>query len=166
MVRTLRTKWQALPRKAAFRANPWWRRQAVKCGARRATTRPSPICSMGRKSPPSLLEKVRQRRTRKALLPEGAIANFIIIFDVTSGTAGRIENVLRQIGTAFRVTDNVWCLASAHTALGVKNAIVPHISVREPVFVIDCSRGRTSWQNFTPELHARLTKAWVAAAGH
>lgn len=99
-----------------------------------------------------------------AALEEGALANFIVIFDVTAGTAGRVEHIVRTIGDAFRVTDNVWCVASTQSALGIKNMLSPHLPVREPVFIIDCSRGRTSWHNFVPELHARLTRAWVRTA--
>lgn len=94
-------------------------------------------------------------------LEEGAIANYIIIFDVISGAASRLEHIVRNIGPAFRLTDNVWTVASDQTVISVKNAIAPHLQVREPVFVIDCNRGRSTWQNFVPETHSKLTKAWT-----
>ena len=96
-----------------------------------------------------------------APLEEGAIANYIVIFDVISGAASRLEHILRNIGPAFRLTDNVWTVASDQTVISVKNTIAPHLQVREPVFVIDCNRGRSSWQNFVPETHSKLTKAWT-----
>ena len=96
-------------------------------------------------------------------LPDGAAANFVVVFDVVSGAASRLAHVLSALGPAFRLTDNVWTVASNQTAFGVKNAIAPHLALREPLFVVDCSRGRTAWQNFAPETHARLTKAWVKA---
>lgn len=92
---------------------------------------------------------------------EGETSNFLVVFDVTHGTAGAVEGILRGLGTAFRLTDNVWVLTSTHSALGVRNAVAPHITVREPVFVVDCGRGRTTWQNFVPELQSRLMQAWV-----
>ena len=101
--------------------------------------------------------------TASAALAEGANANFVIVFDVVSGAAGRLAHVLSNIGPAFRLTDNVWTVSSNQTALGIKNAIAPHLALREPLFVIDCSRGRTSWPIFAPETHAKLTKAWVKA---
>lgn len=97
------------------------------------------------------------------VLAEGASANFIVIFDVVSGAASRLAHVLSSLGPAFRLTDNVWTVATGQSALGVKNAVAPHLELREPLFVIDCSRGRTAWQNFAPETHAKLTKAWVKA---
>ena len=102
--------------------------------------------------------------TGHPVLAEGATANFVVVFDVVSGAASRLAHVLASLGPAFRLTDNVWTVGSNQTALGVKNAIAPHLALREPLFVIDCSRGRTAWQNFAPETHAKLTKAWVKAA--
>lgn len=94
---------------------------------------------------------------------EGAAANFVVVFDVVSGAASRLAHVLSSLGPAFRLTDNVWTVSSTQSALGVKNAVAPHLELREPLFVIDCSRGRTAWQNFAPETHSKLTKAWVKA---
>ena len=94
-------------------------------------------------------------------LPEGANANYVIVFDMVSGAASRLAHVIGTLGPAFRLTDNVWTVASSQSVQGVKNALAPHLSGRELLFVVDCSRGRTAWQNFAPETHARLTKAWV-----
>lgn len=94
---------------------------------------------------------------------EGQTANFILIFDVTSGSAGRLEHIIRNIGTAFRVCDNVWSVASDQSVMGIKNVLGPHLQIREPIMVIDTSRGRTAWQNFAPETHSKLTKAWTSA---
>lgn len=97
--------------------------------------------------------------TDSAVLADGEIANFILVFDVVSGAASRLEHIIRNIGPAFRLTDNVWTVASTQSVMGIKNTIAPHLQVREPVLVVDASRGRTAWQNFVPELHSRLTKA-------
>ncbi|WOI54158.1 GYF domain-containing protein [Parvularcula sp. LCG005] len=94
-------------------------------------------------------------------VPEGAEANFVLVFDNVAGTAGRMEPVLRGLGTAFRMAENVWVLTSTQSVLGVKNAVAPNLQVREFVFICDCTRGRTSWANFVPELHAKLTRAWI-----
>lgn len=101
-------------------------------------------------------------RTKIMAPGEGEMSNFLVIFDVVKGTAGKVEEVLHREGTCFRLTDNVWVVRSTNTALGLKNALIPHLSILEPVFVVDCGRGRTSWQNFVPETHSRLTKAWIA----
>ncbi len=96
-----------------------------------------------------------------AVREEGETANFIVIFDTVSGAASRLSQTICDLGPGFRLTENVWSVASTQTALGIKNAIAPLLQPREPVFVIDCTRGRTAWQNFLPETHSRLTKAWV-----
>ena len=99
-----------------------------------------------------------------AVFEEGALVNFVLIFDVISGSASRLESIIRNIGPAFRLTDNVWTVQTTLSVNGVKNEIVPHLQVREPCFVIDCQRGRSVWQNFVPETHAKLTKAWTGLA--
>ncbi|MCI5043595.1 MAG: DUF4339 domain-containing protein [Aquisalinus sp.] len=97
-------------------------------------------------------------------LPDGAISNFVIILDVLSGAATRLEHIIRNLGPAFRLTDNVWTVMSEQSVTGIKNTLAPHLQVREPVFVIDTKRGRSDWQNFSPEMHSRLTKSWTRKA--
>ncbi|GGD07079.1 DUF4339 domain-containing protein [Aquisalinus flavus] len=89
------------------------------------------------------------------------IANFLVIFDVVSGAASRLEHVIRNLGPAFRVTDNVWAVSSDQTLMGLKNLLTPHLQVREPVFIVDSTRGRSIWQNFPPEQHSKMIKAWL-----
>lgn len=89
--------------------------------------------------------------------------NFILIFDVVNAAASRVENTILTLGPAFRLTENVWALTSELTATGVRNAIAPYLLPRESIFVIDTTRGRSSWQNYAPELHAKIAAAWTAA---
>lgn len=96
--------------------------------------------------------------------PEGSMAMIVIVFDNVAGTAGRLEPEIRTLGEAFRLTGNVWCVATTHSAVGVKNALVPRLTSREFLFVADTHRGKTIWHNMTPEMHARLTRAWVKTA--
>ncbi len=90
-------------------------------------------------------------------------ANFILIFDVVNAAASRIENAILTLGPAFRLTENVWAVSSDSTATGVRNAIAPYLLPRESIFVVDTTRGRSSWQNYAPELHAKIAAAWTAA---
>lgn len=91
---------------------------------------------------------------------DAAIANFIIIFDVVSAAASRVETSILSLGQGFRVAENVWALTCELTAIGVRNAIAPYLLPRESILVIDTTRGRTSWQNHPPEIHAKLAAAW------
>lgn len=91
-----------------------------------------------------------------------ASSNFIIIFDNGEGAAGRLESAIHSLGRAFRVADNVWSVTSDLTAVGVRNALAPYLAPKEPIFVVDASRGRTSWQNFAPQAHAKISAAYVA----
>ena len=88
-------------------------------------------------------------------------ANFVIIFDVVNAAASRVENALSGLGAPFRLAENVWSINCALTAIGVRNAIAPFLRPHETLFVIDATHGRTSWQNYAPEAHAKITKAYV-----
>lgn len=90
-------------------------------------------------------------------------ANFILVFDVVNAAASRVESAIMTLGPAFRLTENVWAVTSDSTATGVRNAIAPYLLPRESIFVIDTTRGRSSWQNYAPELHAKIAAAWTAA---
>lgn len=94
---------------------------------------------------------------------ESGPTNFIIIFDIVSAAASRVETAILSLGPGFRIAENVWAVSCELTAIGVRNALAPYLLPREPVFVIAAARGRTSWQNFTPETHAKLAAAWATA---
>lgn len=94
---------------------------------------------------------------------ETHIANFVIIFDVVSATASRVEAAVLSLGPAFRIADNVWSVTCELTAVGVRNAIAPYLTPRESIFVIDTTRGRASWQNYAPEAHAKISAAYMSA---
>lgn len=87
-------------------------------------------------------------------------ANFLVIFDVVSGAASRVEAAMMSLGHAFRIADNVWNVSSDMTAVGVRNAIAPYLRGSESIFVVDASRGRTAWRNYAPEPHAKLSAAY------
>ncbi len=88
-------------------------------------------------------------------------SNFVIIFDVVNAAASRVENALTSLGTAFRLAENVWTVNCSLTAIGVRNAIAPFLRPNETLFVIDATNGRTSWQNYAPEAHSKITQAYV-----
>lgn len=96
--------------------------------------------------------------------PEGepSQSNFILIFDVVSAAASRVETAVLSLGPGFKVAENVWTVRCELTAIGVRNAIAPFLHPRESIMVIDATRGRTSWQNFAPETHAKIAAAWAA----
>lgn len=93
----------------------------------------------------------------------GESANFVLVFDVVSGAAARVDAVVNSLGPAFRLADNVWALSSELTAVGVRNAVTPYLQARESIFVVDTTRGRSSWQNYGPETHSKIAAAWMQA---
>ena len=93
--------------------------------------------------------------------PINHAANFIIIFDVAAGTANRVEAAMFSLGPAFRLTENVWSVTCELTAVGVRNAISPYLAPHELIFVVDSTRGRSSWQNFSLEEKAKIAAAYA-----
>lgn len=89
------------------------------------------------------------------------VANFVIVFDVARGTANRVEAAMFSLGPAFRLTDNVWSVTCELTAVGVRNAIAPYLTPNEPIFVVDSTRGRSSWQNFSLEEQSKIAAAYA-----
>ena len=92
---------------------------------------------------------------------ETGTANFVIVFDVVSAAATRVGAAINSLGQAFRIADNVWTVNCELTAVGVRNAIAPYLAPSESLFVVDTTRGRTSWQNYAPELHAKISAAYT-----
>lgn len=111
--------------------------------------------------PPAPRGKTRARAGRSSAA-DPLIANFILIFDIVSAAASRVETAVLGLGPAFRVAENVWTLSCEFSAVGVRNAVAPYLLPRESILVIDATRGRTSWQNFAPEMHAKLAAAWAS----
>lgn len=102
------------------------------------------------------------RETRHAPSTEQAtLSNFVIVFDTVNAAASRVENALSSLGTAFRLAENVWSVTCPLTAIGVRNAISPFLRPYESLFVVDATNGRTSWQNYAPEAHAKISQAYV-----
>lgn len=98
----------------------------------------------------------RQQEQESGETPD---ANFIVVFDVVSAAASRVEAAMLSLGPAFRIADNVWHVTCELTAVGVRNAIAPYLRGSESIFVVDATRGRSAWSNYAPEANAKITAA-------
>ncbi len=109
-------------------------------------------------------------KDKRAKRADGAIesgdANFVVIFDVVSAAASRVEAAMMSLGPAFRIADNVWHVTCELTAVGVRNAIAPYLRGSESIFVVDASRGRSSWSNYAPEPNSKLAAAHFRTMQH
>lgn len=103
------------------------------------------------------------RKTNATERANAGPANFVVIFDVVSGAASRVEAAMLSLGPAYRIADNVWSVNCQLTAIGVRNAIAPYLRPRESLFVVDATNGRTSWQNYAPQAHAKITEIFSPA---
>lgn len=110
------------------------------------------------------VKEKRAKRTDAAM--ESGDANFVVIFDVVSAAASRVEAAMMSLGPAFRIADNVWHVTCELTAVGVRNAIAPYLRGSESIFVVDASRGRSSWSNYAPEPNSKLAAAHFRTMQH
>ena len=122
----------------------------------------------------SLIEESADSRTARRPQPLGdrknsnepvnvGEANFVVVFDVVSGAASRVESAMLSLVPAYRLAENVWSVYCPLTAIGVRNAIAPYLRPRESLFVVDATNGRTSWQNYAPQAHAKITEIFSHA---
>ncbi|PQA88923.1 DUF4339 domain-containing protein [Hyphococcus luteus] len=109
--------------------------------------------------PAKTVKAKRAARADHNGVSETGAANFIVIFDVVSAAASRVEAAMLGLGPAFRIADNVWHVTCELTAVGVRNAITPYLRGSESIFVVDATRGRSSWANYAPEPNAKITAA-------
>lgn len=105
--------------------------------------------------------RIQTKRRRPAA--DAALANFIVVFDVVSAAASRVEAPILSLGPAFRIADNVWTVTCELTAIGVLNAIAPYLRSSEPIFVVDATRGRSAWRNYSPETASKISAAYLKA---
>jgi len=108
-----------------------------------------------------LLAAVKKPARKKSHADELGAGNFIVIFDVVNGAASRVEAAVITLGEAFRIADNVWHVRCELTATGVRNFIAPYLRRTESIFVVDASRGRTCWANYTPQIQAKICAAYM-----
>lgn len=113
-------------------------------------------------APAKTLKEIRAGRADNDAA-NASSANFIVVFDVVSAAASRVEAAMLSLGPAFRIADNVWHVTCELTAVGVRNAITPYLRGSESIFVVDATRGRTSWTNYAPEPNAKITAAYFKA---
>ena len=114
---------------------------------------------------PNAARRPQPLASKKPQTDRAGPANFIVVFDVVSGAASRVEAAMLSLGPAYRVADNVWAVHCALTAIGVRNAIAPYLRARESIFVVDATNGRTSWQNYAPQAHAKISEIFSGANG-
>ena len=122
------------------------------------------MCIRDREKAPTVnREKTNRPKARtERTATQAENANFVIIFDVVSAAASRAEAAVLSLGPGFRIADNVWTVSCNLTAIGVRNAIVPYLLPRESIFVVDSTNGKTVWENYPPEAHAKITAAWMS----
>jgi hypothetical protein len=81
---------------------------------------------------------------------------FIVVAELRSAPSAPFEAAIGAMGSAYRLSSNVWLLRAATTAGAVRNNLTPYLGPRDSVFTADLGTGRTAWLNLGPEADARI----------
>ncbi|MEM6538604.1 MAG: DUF4339 domain-containing protein [Pseudomonadota bacterium] len=111
-------------------------------------------------APPTVQKPGRAHQSKQ----QSSTSNFVVIFDVVSGAAGRLESIIRGIGEAFWITENVWSISCRLTKAGITNALTPYLKPSESIFFVDLSHGGAVLKNIGAQKHAEIASAYRMAA--
>ena len=100
----------------------------------------------------------------KAKIPDSRNAHFAILVDRKSSSTGNLEDAIESLGLSYKLTSNIWILATDETLNVVRDRLVEELSKLDSLFVIDASRGKAAWVNFGPLVDARIRHVWRKAS--
>ena len=96
---------------------------------------------------------------------EHTAAHFAVILDQKAqSAASNIEGAINSLGSAYRLTNNVWIISTEQSVSAVRNRLVQELGKADSLFVIDASRGKAAWFNFGPEADVRIRRVWQKTA--
>ena len=100
------------------------------------------------------------RPTQEHHETQDAPANFVIVCELTSGSAAKVGAAISKLGPSYELAKTVWVVNTANSAAGVRNAVAPHLAANDRLFIVDAARGKSAWQNLGPEADAKLRSVW------
>jgi hypothetical protein len=126
----------------------------------------------GLRSPASFGSKPRPQETQAAEAAaeedaeraeettEPVSANLLLIYNVKSHSAGRLEEAIMALGAATKIQPGIWVLNAPYSAGSVRNQLIEHFAKSDTLFVVDATNDKVTWFNFGPELDARIRRVW------
>ena len=93
----------------------------------------------------------------------GAVANFIVSFDLKTRTHNRLEAQIAGLGRALRVHPGLWLLSAPMTAGAIRNYLTRFLGGTDTLVVVDASRDKLAWHNLGPETDTRIRDIWRRA---
>jgi hypothetical protein len=114
---------------------------------------------------PTIAPQAPAHAANRAPSAEPAIAHFAVILDQRAqAAASNLEEAINSLGQSYRLTTNVWIIATEQTVSAVRNRLVQELGKADSLFVIDASRGKAAWFNFGPEADVRIRRVWQKSA--
>jgi len=92
-------------------------------------------------------------------------ANFVIVAELTSGSAARLGSAIGRLGPAYEINPCVWVLHASATPAGLRNQLVQEIGRGDKLFIADTAHGKFISHNYGPEPEAKLRAVWRKTGG-
>ncbi|MFP3944316.1 MAG: hypothetical protein ACLFWF_10505 [Alphaproteobacteria bacterium] len=90
--------------------------------------------------------------------PARRLPHFVIIADGGACPAGRIEDMIGELGPKYRLTEDVWFLQSALPVEKIRTYLARQLSSIERLFIIDMRTGNWASHKFGEELEEGIRR--------
>ena len=87
-------------------------------------------------------------------------ANLVLVFDLKSRGHGRLEEEIMSLGPATKVMSGLWLLHTDISSGAVRNVLMKHFGAHDTLFIVDATRGKSTWFNLGPEIDAQIRRVW------
>jgi hypothetical protein len=98
--------------------------------------------------------------SRENAEPVSGPSHIIVIADMKSRSVSGIEEEIVRLGQVCQVLPQVWILSTESSLSAVRNLLVQQLGKLDVILVIDASKDKAAWFNFSPEAEARLRRIW------
>lgn len=92
---------------------------------------------------------------------DGKRAHFVIMADMKSGSIAGLEEEIFNLGPAIPILPQVWLVSSDMSVSGIRNILMQKLGKLDLLFVVDATRDKASWFNFSPEADTRIRRLWM-----
>lgn len=92
--------------------------------------------------------------------PKETAGRYVVVAEVKLGSHTKFEAALDRMGKALRLNRTVWLLESKKTLGTVRIELMPHMDVKDSLFVLEVGTGRRASNNLGLALEAQVRSFW------
>jgi len=110
------------------------------------------------------MSESRQSQSVQPQTPEEQHGRFAIVVDMKSRHSADFERAIASFGPYYQVLPNIWIVSTGQSVTVLRSRLIQELGKSDSLFVIDASRGKASWFNFSPEADVCIRKVWQKAS--